>query len=258
LKATGSAGGLSTDTPDTMEITGGAAPLRANVVADASKVQMLPETTTEPSAAAPLGEGDLRLVDEGPIDSLSEPPLPSTMATPPAGEPLEPRIAADAEQQTPRPLPAAKPEVLDVPSPQQARLMLRKYRQMSDGALAHELAISSGFDARTIQQALRERNLPTAAGPSASLSRGRTSDVERRLLEQVSRLTPDRGRQLLRDLISDSGEEAEVRLHALALLATSGDPQLAAIARERAMQDADPRVAELATRIIREQDGRKK
>ena len=221
-------------------------------------MEMQPGPAPRSIASAPPGEAELRLVDEPPITPPAEAPRPSAIVAQPAVEPLEPRIAADSEQLQPRPLPAPKPEVVDVPPPQQLRLMLRKYRQMSDAELAGELAMSIGFNARTIQQVLRERNLPTAVGPSTSLSRSPESDVERRILEQVSRLTPARGRQLLRDLTTDVDEEPEVRLQALALLATSGDPMLATIARDCAISDADPRVAELATRIVREQDGGKK
>jgi hypothetical protein len=52
----------------------------------------------------------------------------------------------------------------------------------------------------------------------------------------------------LRWFVAD--EDAEVRLQALTLLATTGDPQLAEIARERAVDDADPRVAEFATKLL--------
>jgi hypothetical protein len=257
-EATGSAGGLFTDLPRPTESTGGAGGFQAPVAGADSSMATLPEPAPLPIASAPAGEAELRLIDGPPVTPPAEAPrLPVTVAQP-AVETLEPRIAADSEQLQSRPLPAPKPQVVDVPPPQQLRPMLRKYRQMSDGELARELAMSSGFNARTIQQVLRERNLPTAVGPAASLSRNPESDVERRILEQVSRLAPARGRQLLRDLATDAAENPEVRLQALALLATSGDPMLATIARERAISDADPRVAELATRIIREQGSAKK
>jgi hypothetical protein len=253
-EATDSAGGLLTRSGPSPESTGGAGGFQAPVVDGDRSMQTRPKLTPQPIASAPPGEAELRLVDEPPVTLPAAAPRPRATVAQPAVEPLEPRIAADSEQPRPRPLPAPKPEVVDVPPPQQLRLMLRKYRQLSDGELARELAMSSGFNARTIQQVLRERNLPTAVGPATSPSRDLESDVERRILEQVSRLTPARGRQLLRDLATDAAEDAEVRLQALALLATSGDPMLATIARERAISDADSRVAELATRIIREQD----
>ena len=56
-------------------------------------------------------------------------------------------------------------------------------------------------------------------------------------------------REQLRRLVHDA--DPEVRLRALTLLTTSGDPQLDAIVRQRAVEDSDPRVAELATRILR-------
>ena len=44
---------------------------------------------------------------------------------------------------------------------------------------------------------------------------------------------------------------AEIRLRALTSLATTGDPQLSELAREIATRDEDPRVAELATELMR-------
>jgi hypothetical protein len=258
IESTGSAGGLLTTSPSATASTAGAGGLQAPDVGDNPVAKIQPETRPQPIALAPLAEAELRLIDESPVTPPAPTPQPSNVVAQPAIDPLEPRIAADSEEMQPRPLPAPKPEVVDVPPPQQLRLMLRKFRQMSDADLALELATSNGFTSRTIQQVLRERNLPTAVGPSTSMSRTQESDVERRILEQVSRLTPARGRQLLRDLTTDAAEEPEVRLQALALLATSGDPMLATIARERAISDADPRVAELATRIIREQNSAKK
>jgi hypothetical protein len=72
------------------------------------------------------------------------------------------------------------------------------------------------------------------------------------LADRVSKLPPAQARTLLRSLVVDPTEDAETRLEALTLLATSGDPQLAEIARTRALEDADPRVADLALRILRQ------
>jgi hypothetical protein len=69
-------------------------------------------------------------------------------------------------------------------------------------------------------------------------------------LDRVDLLPPSDARRLLRWFVTD--EDADVRLHALTLLATAGDPQLAEIARRRAIDDADPRVAELAAKLLQQ------
>ena len=48
-----------------------------------------------------------------------------------------------------------------------------------------------------------------------------------------------------------TGRGADVRLQALTILATTGDPKLGELARERAVEDADPRVAAFASELMR-------
>jgi hypothetical protein len=68
-------------------------------------------------------------------------------------------------------------------------------------------------------------------------------------LERAAQLPPTDARKVLRWFVAD--EDAEVRLQALTILATTGDPQLAELARERAVEDADPRVAAFASELLR-------
>ena len=104
---------------------------------------------------------------------------------------------------------------------------------------------------------LRDRQPPGVADAAAArASQAAVPTSDRDLADRVSELPPAQARALLHVLIADSTEDAETRLQALTLLATSGDPQLAAIARQRALEDADPRVAELATRILRDSERR--
>jgi hypothetical protein len=219
---------------------------------------------TEPTPAAPDG-GNLRVVD-APADPPNRAPIirdaavmPLPFRTPDSGD-VASSLPSSPAFSRPRPLPAPEddPSLVDLPNPQQQRVLLRKFRLMSDRELAARLATASGFEADVLQQALRERERrPTARGPSsrAALSQAapRPFDVERELVERVSELPPERARVLLRALASDDSEEPDTRLQALTLLATSDDPQLAEIARQRALKDPDPRVAELATRILREE-----
>jgi hypothetical protein len=74
------------------------------------------------------------------------------------------------------------------------------------------------------------------------------------LVEDLEVLPARTARRWLKELLSD--ELAEVRLEALTALATTNDPELVSIARELAVRDTDPQVADLATRIM--QDARKK
>jgi hypothetical protein len=67
-------------------------------------------------------------------------------------------------------------------------------------------------------------------------------------------LTPAAHRSATRRDLHEMTRHADpaVRSRALSLLATSDDPQVPALARERAIYDADPKVAEVASRILEE------
>jgi hypothetical protein len=137
--------------------------------------------------------------------------------------------------------------VVDVPSPQQMRVKLRAWRQESDATLAARLRAAAPYDALAIATVLRERG--AEGGGFARWQRNLPKGEAGGPFNGLSQLPPAQARQRLRQLVSHA--DAEVRLKALAMLATSGDPQLDEIVRRRAVEDADPRVAELATRIMR-------
>lgn len=198
-----------------------------------------------PPTAAPLVARQPSTNNELPTtsDAIAEPPL------------AEPPIAA-AGRPRPLPPPPAESSLVDVPSPTDARILLRRYRQLSLSELRDALAATRGYEALAIQQVLRERQAPAAAGPRAVSRPPAPSDAEQQLSERISSLPAAEGRSLLRTLASDPDEPAELRLQALALLATSGDPQLASIARARAFNDPDPSVADLASRILRDAQAR--
>lgn len=226
-----------------------------------------------PDADASLGDaghGELTIVpplDTAPgydLEIALEPAEPVTPTAPlanvpPAGEmagaptaPLEfssPRAAA-------KPLPSPRPSavVVDVPPPQRQRAMLRRYRQMSDRELTAELAKADPHAALMIEQTLRERRARvTARGPGAPspTTNGVAPRAPSALADRISRLPAPEARRVLRQLVNDAQGDADERLEALTLLATAGDPELATIARRRAVEDVDPRVAELATKILR-------
>lgn len=219
------------------------------------------DEASAPPAAAPgdlasKSNGDLRVI-ETPVESALGEPVLNEAA--PADAPPQQAIESPRPRPLPLPAPAADPSLVDIPTPQQQRVLLRKFRLMSDRELATRLATASGFEALVLQQAMRERQrVATARGPnsrttsSAPLAAPKRRETERALYDRVSKLPAENARTLLRELASDNDEDADTRLQALTLLATSGDPQLTELARRRALEDADPRVADLATRILRE------
>ena len=209
------------------------------------------------SEAAPVTEdgsaSGLAIVDEGRAARLASVPgaanrLPPMSNAKPQAVDVAP-VEQPAPEMKPRPLPAppASAEVVDVPSPQQMRVKLRAWRQASDADLSARLRAASPYDALAIATVLRERGAESGALArwQRKLPRGEAGGP----FNGLSQLAPAQARARLRQLISHA--DPEVRLQALAMLATSGDPQLDEIVRRRAVEDADPRVAELATRILR-------
>lgn len=198
-----------------------------------------------PLDAAPAREDETTLMPTNPVT----PTAPVAGAPPAALEFSPPRTGAK-----PLPPPSAPAAVVDVPSPQRQRAMLRRYRQMSDRELTAELAKADPHAALMIEQTLRERRaLVTARGPGVAPPATSDAAVQApsELADRISRLPAPEARRVLRQLVTDAAGDADARLEALTLLATTGDPELAAIARQRALEDADPRVADLALKILR-------
>jgi hypothetical protein len=231
---------------------------------------LAPDMAAAPSDA---GHGELSIVPPlhaAPADELENAPDAAEPVTPtapiasvPSGRDLAGTPTAPLEfsrsRATALPLPAPSPStaVVDVPPPQRQRAMLRRYRQMTDRELTAELAKADPHAALMIEQTLRERRaLVTARGPGAPspTTNGAAPQAPSELADRISRLPAAEARRVLRQLVTDAGSDADVRLEALTLLATTGDPELAAIARQRAVEDADPRVAELALKILRSEE----
>lgn len=181
---------------------------------------------------------------------------PSTMQTIPE---IAPREAASAPGVRPLPPPEMDESLVDIPPPRLQRAILRRYRLMTDRELAAEFANAKPYDALVIEQVFRERQNEqtrvTARGPrQATRKSSGNGDSGEPLAKRVSKLPASDARRMLRTLATDASSSAETRLEALTLLATTGDPGLAEIARQRALEDADPRVADLAMRILRESE----
>jgi hypothetical protein len=156
------------------------------------------------------------------------------------------------------PAPEFDSSLVDLPPPQRQRSMLRRYKLMAERELAAALESAGPREMQLIEQVLSERRAATTArGPLPTSATPRQIDGEQNVADRVSKLPAAEARRLLRGLAADATSDAETRLQALTLLATSGDPELAAIARQRALEDSDPRVADLAMKILRERQQQK-
>ncbi|QDT72932.1 HEAT repeat domain-containing protein [Lacipirellula limnantheis] len=139
--------------------------------------------------------------------------------------------------------------VIDVPSPQEVRLSARALRDFTDRSLVTKAAEGVGAEAIAARQALRERGFVDGVLEFIEQVESLAPPARRGAIERAAQLPPADARQVLRWFVAD--EDAEVRLQALTILATTGDPKLAELARERAVEDVDPRVAEFASKLIR-------
>jgi hypothetical protein len=137
---------------------------------------------------------------------------------------------------------------LDVPSPLEMRHARQRLRELSAQDLIMLADTATKFEAAAARDALRLRGYSEAMLRLTRELRQLPAIERRQALERAAGLPASDAQRLLRWFVAD--EDAEVRLQALTLLATSGDPKLAEIARERAVEDADPRVAELAARLM--------
>jgi len=141
-------------------------------------------------------------------------------------------------------------EVVDVPTPQEMARNQKSLRKMSSKVLITRLRQADHYEAGSIRVVLRERGFAEAEWALAELFSSPRVEDRDQIVEAVSTLPADNTRRWLRWLLKD--EAAEVRLHALTVLATTNDPQLFRLAREIAVADQDARVSELASRIMRQ------
>jgi hypothetical protein len=172
----------------------------------------------------------------------ADPAAPSALAA----RPLPSDQAADLET------------VIEVPTPREMQRLLARLRQLPDRQLTEVAEQQSLFSSQAARQVLAERkgrpSAPAAeagskhvvdhGGPTTPPSRGPD------LLGELAQLPPSEAREAIRRLVGD--EDPEVRLEALRILATTGDPQAQELLRERIVADPDPRVAELASKILRQ------
>jgi hypothetical protein len=189
---------------------------------------------TEPLAAGP-GANARPIATDNPLRAIEELISP----TPTPGAPEVTAAPNVAMQESPG---------VDVPSPLDMRHARQRLRELSDQELIRLADSSSKFEGAAAREALRSRGYSEELLRLTRELRLLPAAERRQALERGAGLPAADARRLLRWFVAD--EDAEVRLQALTLLATTGDPRLAEIARERAVEDADPRVAELAAKLM--------
>jgi hypothetical protein len=143
-----------------------------------------------------------------------------------------------------------QPPVVEVHSPAETEALLRFLRRQPDRALLDKLTTATRYEAAVIRQALQRRGYSTALLNAITRLQHAGIDERRHSLEHIDSLPSADAQRVLRWFVDDP--DPTLRLKALAILATSGDPRLTEIARQRAIRDADPRVAALATRLMTE------
>ncbi|HEX6963657.1 MAG TPA: hypothetical protein VF175_17455, partial [Lacipirellula sp.] len=243
---------------ENVNVTPGAAVISAPAVAAPVDAKPLPVAKT-PAAA------DLRQAEPA-ADAPPAPPaelsviMPSTeppravVANPdnPLRPVEEPAVISDSASMRITAAPNASAPVtaapIDVPSPLEMRHNERRLRELSDRELMTLAETASRFEAAAVRQVLRRRGYSDELLELTQRLQAMPPRERRQALERAAALPAADARRLLRWFVAD--EDADVRLHALTLLATTGDPQLSEIARRRAVEDADPRVAELATELL--------
>jgi hypothetical protein len=199
-------------------------------------VNFAPESAAQPLEQAPT------------IIARPIPPPIASLPAPDAAKPL-----AEAPKTLDAPMAEKSPttsRVTDVPSPLDMRHNLQEYRRLSDRQLMAQLETASRFEAAAMRKILAGRGY---SDEMLTLTRelGKLPAPERlEAIERAATLPTSDARLLLRWFLAD--DNAEVRLQALTTLATSGDPKMAEIARRCAVEDADPRVADLASRLLKQ------
>lgn len=169
--------------------------------------------------------------------------LQPTLQTPGQTAPAEP-ILLESEKQ-----PGSHSATLvDVPSPAKQSGRIERLRELSTQVLIRTFSQSDHFLQGAKLTVLRERGVTAEEELLFSQLASPDPAVRRQLIEALSVLPATRARQWLHWLVGDPS--SEIRLRALAALATTNDPQLFELARERAIKDTDPRVAELASQIM--------
>lgn len=141
------------------------------------------------------------------------------------------------------------PAPIDVPTPLEFERRVSDLRGISTDVLWEHLATADKFAAGAIRTVLSERGLNAAELQMTARLKSADEAERLRLVDEVSQLPAATARRMLRLLLNDPS--GDVRLRALSTLATANDPKLAEVAHSLAIEDKDPRVAELASKLLR-------
>lgn len=227
-------------------------------------VQMLAAPSEQVLSAVPQREPLARPLASAPVEPPSEnasPPAPAenwnaewigvkTYPIPNALGDRTPAPLAGDDAFAVKVLKRQPPRIVDVPTPLDFKRRLVELRRLSTDELLDQLSGADKFAAGAIRTVLTERGVDAAEAEMAVRIKSADETSRLRLIEEVSRLPATEARRLLRLLLRDPS--GEVRLRALSTLATTNDPALPELARTIAVQDKDPRVAELASRLLRQ------
>ncbi len=141
--------------------------------------------------------------------------------------------------------------VIDIPSPKDMASRAAQLGQLSNEELLLKLRRTGFYEAGIARRVLANRGFPESELVMLQQLSSPVVADRLRLIEDTSQLPAAKSREFLSWLLEDSN--ADVRLRALVALATTNAPNLVEQARELAVQDEDPRVAELASRLSRSQ-----
>jgi len=139
---------------------------------------------------------------------------------------------------------------VDIPSPAEMNQQLKRLRQKTSPELVRLLPQNNLYEAGPIRAVLRERGVTEEELLlTEQFSSTHVSD-RLKLIEKLSALPAATARRWLHWLLED--KSPEVRLRALSAIATTSDPRLFEVARDVAVNDKDPRVANLASEIMKQ------
>jgi len=145
---------------------------------------------------------------------------------------------------------SARPLVVDIPSPKEMDRMKVELQGSSLRTVLERLTTADQYEKAIIRSVLKERGLSQRELALTDKLIAKEPQERLQLIDDLRVLPARVARRWLRELLKDP--HPHVRLQALTALATTSDPELYQITRELILQDSDPEVAELASRILRE------
>jgi len=227
---------------------------------------MLPEPSI--AALARLPGGGLPMPGaEGSADAQS--PTPGLLAQSPEGRPLDPlRQPGALGGQGTAPLRGGRPSDMRPVQPSRADNPPAAPRDARVSGPSGDL---TAVDTVVLMQQLHSADPAAAAAARAELVRRKFSAVHLDLARRLFDPDPEVRKELARMLPGVAGvdavpwllwlgrdQDAEVRLVAITLVATTGDPALLAEIEKMAQEDPDPRIQQRAERISQQRNERRR